>query len=82
MQVLRLINCHDAPHILLVDQVHDLATVGDHFQRLTSHDNVALFEHFPVLEPRHNPRENLIKVLVHRRVLITELLCLVQQILA
>ena len=82
MQVFRLVNCDHALHVFLLHQIHDLATVRHHFQRLASHHNFLIIEHLPVLEPRHDPRKNLVKVLVHRRMLITELFRLIEQILA
>ena len=82
VQFLRLVHRDYSLHVLFLHQIHDLAAVGNHFQRLASHQNFFLLKDFPVLEPRHYPRKYLVEVLVDGRVLVAELLRLVQQILA
>ena len=77
MQVGGLIDIYYPLHVLLLDQVDNLAAVCDDFERLTGHDNLFVFKDLPVLEPLHDSRENLVEVLVDWAMLIAQLLGLI-----
>ena len=82
MQLLGLVDRYYSLHVLLLNKIDDLAAVCDDFEGLASHQDFFLLKDLPVLKAGHDPRKYLIEVLVDRRVLVAELLRLVQQILA
>lgn len=82
MQLFTIVSCYDSLHVLLLDKVYNLAAIRNDFQRLAGHDHFLIIKNFPIREPGHYPREDLIEVLVDRRVLIAQLLSLIEQRLA
>lgn len=82
MQIFRLVDSNDTLHIFLLHQVDYLSTVGNNFQGCTGHQYLFIIEDFPIMETMHNPHKNLIIVLVHWRMLITQLFRLIKQSLA
>jgi hypothetical protein len=68
--------------MLVVDQVIDLAAVSNYLERLPGHDDFLGIEQFPILELVHDLVKHLVKVFVHGRVCVAQLLCLLQQVFA
>ena len=82
MQVLVVIDLNHTPHVFFLDKIDNLATISHDFQGLTCHDYLHVLKNLPVLEASHDPRENLIKVFVHGRVLVAKLFGLIKKRLA
>ena len=82
VEVLGYVDLNYPLHIFLLYQIDDLATVCNDFERRTCHRDLRFLEDLPISEPCHDSCEYLIKVFIHRRVLVAELLRLVKQVLA
>ena len=82
VKIFTVVYIYDSFHIFLLDQIYDLSTISNNFQRLACHDYLFIIKDLPVSEPRHDSGEYLIEILIDRWVLITEFFCLVEQVLA
>ena len=55
VQFFTIIGCYDSFHVLLLDQVNNLAAIRDYFERLAGHNDLLFVKNLPIREPRHYP---------------------------